>query len=612
MIVYMNGKWSSSKGSRITSGKQKALKMQTLRQNVAQTLQPRSFQQDQADDRPEFRLVLGDSTAKAVSLFHVREADYEVEKRIVAARLPLQRLRGFVRKEEYNFYSEMIELPVRPEWKSGTSKRKLLKNEDKYFESYLNGIYEMYSPQRLNHFEHNIQVWRQLWRVCERSDILLVVADVRHPMFHLPPSLYRYVVELLKKPVIMVLNKIDLVTSSRLTDWKNFLSKEYPGVAIACVTSFPHSISSPCMPELDSSEQIKHQSFRKRKLAPYGIENLMTVVRKMCNLEIKEVIEPIPAKLKVDNLSIDDDDNLPFVNTRTNFFAFLGEEADASLEALTDLNKKHESEKLNRLKGQSDFSKDLSHILEDAPSVIVSHNRSEKSKLKKMWWMIEDLILDDEFEREEDEVDEGESPEQRVVGVLGHPNAGKSSLINAITGHFSVGVSETPGKTKHLQTVILSDELILVDCPGLVFPAVDMPKPLQVLAGIFPIAQTREPYSSLQYLAEQVPLEIIYGFPTKMKNGAASTKDFKKKKGKDADGVETELAVDFDFEILKSKIGDEMSEPWSAWEMCEMYAKMKKFFKPGGVLDTHKAAIEILEHAISGVIDFSSSPSEIK
>ena len=53
-----------------------------------------------------------------------------------------------------------------------------------------------------------LQVWRQLWRTCERSDVLLVLADVRHPLFHFPPSLYTYVTSVLRKPMVLVLNKV--------------------------------------------------------------------------------------------------------------------------------------------------------------------------------------------------------------------------------------------------------------------------------------------------------------------------------------------------------------------------------------------------------------------
>ncbi len=49
----------------------------------------------------------------------------------------------------------------------------------------------------------------------------------------------------------------------------------------------------------------------------------------------------------------------------------------------------------------------------------------------------------------------------------------------------------------------------LCDCPGLVFPSL-VEKPLQVLAGIYPIAQLQEPYSAIRYLAERIPIiEIL-------------------------------------------------------------------------------------------------------
>ena len=39
------------------------------------------------------------------------------------------------------------------------------------------------------------------------------------------------------------------------------------------------------------------------------------------------------------------------------------------------------------------------------------------------------------------------------------------------TGVTRVGVSSTPGKTKHFQTLNLSSMTMLCDCPGLVFPS---------------------------------------------------------------------------------------------------------------------------------------------
>lgn len=106
------------------------------------------------------------------------------------------------------------------------------------------------------------------------------------------------------------------------------------------------------------------------------------------------------------------------------------------------------------------------------------------------------------------------SKRRMLIGMVGQPNTGKSSLINALLGRPAVGVSQTPGKTKYLQTIIVDDDIMVCDCPGLVFPALDIPKPLQAICGVYPLPQLREPYTSVQYLAERVPLEAIYNLPT--------------------------------------------------------------------------------------------------
>ncbi|KPJ15743.1 Guanine nucleotide-binding protein-like 1 [Papilio machaon] len=45
----------------------------------------------------------------------------------------------------------------------------------------------------------------------------------------------------------------------------------------------------------------------------------------------------------------------------------------------------------------------------------------------------------------------------------------------------------------------------LCDCPGLVFPS-KVPRPIQILMGSYPIAQLREPYTTIRYLAERLDL----------------------------------------------------------------------------------------------------------
>merc|ERR1712225_110138 len=53
---------------------------------------------------------------------------------------------------------------------------------------------------------------------------------------------------------------------------------------------------------------------------------------------------------------------------------------------------------------------------------------------------------------------DSENPRKTQIGLVGYPNVGKSSTINALIGAKKVSVSSTPGKTKHFQTIHLSDK----------------------------------------------------------------------------------------------------------------------------------------------------------
>lgn len=78
------------------------------------------------------------------------------------------------------------------------------------------------------------------------------------------------------------------------------------------------------------------------------------------------------------------------------------------------------------------------------------------------------------------------------IGLTGYPNVGKSSVINALLGRKKVGVASMPGKTKHFQTLKLTEKITLCDCPGLVFPKVHASKAEMVLNGLYPIDTLKE------------------------------------------------------------------------------------------------------------------------
>uniref|UniRef100_A0A0A9X166 G domain-containing protein n=1 Tax=Lygus hesperus TaxID=30085 RepID=A0A0A9X166_LYGHE len=60
-----------------------------------------------------------------------------------------------------------------------------------------------------------------------------------------------------------------------------------------------------------------------------------------------------------------------------------------------------------------------------------------------------------------------------VVGVIGYPNVGKSSIINALKRKNVVGVGNTPGFTTGLTEVELRRDIRVLDCPGVVSPHED-------------------------------------------------------------------------------------------------------------------------------------------
>jgi large subunit GTPase 1 len=109
---------------------------------------------------------------------------------------------------------------------------------------------------------------------------------------------------------------------------------------------------------------------------------------------------------------------------------------------------------------------------------------------------------------------ESDHPRKTQIGLVGYPNVGKSSTINALIGAKKVSVSSTPGKTKHFQTIHLSDRVILCDCPGLVLPNFATTKAELVCNGILPIDQLREFTGPAGLVAKQIPqffLEALYG-----------------------------------------------------------------------------------------------------
>ena len=58
--------------------------------------------------------------------------------------------------------------------------------------------------------------------------------------------------------------------------------------------------------------------------------------------------------------------------------------------------------------------------------------------------------------------------EKIIVGIIGYPNTGKSSLINLLIGRSSAGVGSEAGFTRGIQKLRLDENIFILDSPGVI------------------------------------------------------------------------------------------------------------------------------------------------
>ena len=266
--------------------------------------------------------------------------------------------------KKHNANRKRLTVPRRPPWDEKTTPRELDTLERASLLEWRRGLASLQETDDLlmTPFERNLEVWRQLWRVIERSDLIVQIVDARNPLLFRCEDLERYVKEVdPKKNNLLLVNKADMMTLEQRQAWAKYFQEA--GVSF----------------KFFSAELAKEMN-EARRMDDDGDED------------------------SEDEEMSDEDET--------------DSEADEPTRILT-----------------TDELEDL--FLEHAPKVATGSN--------------------------------GE-PRKTEIGLVGYPNVGKSSTINALIGAKKVSVSATPGKTKHFQTIHLSEKVVLCDCPGLVFP----------------------------------------------------------------------------------------------------------------------------------------------
>lgn len=367
-----------------------------------------------------------------------------------------------------------LTVPRRPRWEKGITAQELDRMEKDNFLEWRRQLAQLQDNQDLlmTPFERNIEVWRQLWRVIERSDLVVQIVDARNPLFFRSEDLETYVKEYDNgiKHNLLLINKADLLSPTQRQAWANYFHKN--GIRYAFFSAFTALQEQ----EADIAKQQQEEEERKRQLEEEEDDS--------SDEEDEEESEE----------EEDDDDN--------------------------QSETKKEQEKTQTTEKESNEQTPVREILKNNPIHILSVNQ------------LEELFLTEvpPKQREEEEEEEEEDTSSRKngnhkkpkkfnktalnIGLVGYPNVGKSSTINALIGAKKVSVSATPGKTKHFQTIQLSKDVTLCDCPGLVFPNFSNTNAELVCNGVLPIDQLREFTGPTDLVTQRIPkffLEAIYG-----------------------------------------------------------------------------------------------------
>ncbi|ABN66036.1 predicted protein [Scheffersomyces stipitis CBS 6054] len=315
-------------------------------------------------------------------------------------------------RKKHQLFENKLTIPRRPKWSKDQSKLQIDRQENLSFLSWRRDLATLTENNELllTPFERNIEVWKQLWRVVERCDLVVQIVDARNPLFFRSTDLEKYVHSLsdpetqhTKKNLLLV-NKADMLTRDQRVAWAEY--------------------------------------FRARSI---------------------------------------------------NYVFFSAAKANELLE-----KEKEELERLNNM-----------HEADNEKELVEDEDEEEAIRILK----IEEL--EQLFLTEAPEFDDPDFPDRKLqIGLVGYPNVGKSSTINALVGSKKVSVSATPGKTKHFQTINLSPEVVLCDCPGLVFPNFAYSNGELVCNGVLPIDQLREHVPPVSLVTQRIPkyyLEAVYG-----------------------------------------------------------------------------------------------------
>lgn len=353
----------------------------------------------------------------------------------------------------------LVKIPRRPKWDNSVRASELQAREREVFLEWRRSLSLLQETEGLilTPYEKNLEFWRQLWRVVERSDVVVQIVDARNPLLFRCEDLERYVKEVSPDKLNMILvNKADFLTEEQREAWAKYFADTNISAAF-----FSATLAMEKQTIQEEDENMATDSSEEESEDDTDESKLEFAAKSESKCEITE-----------------DNDNQNDVEA--------------------DTNKQVESE--------------LQHAIEDL-EILPTDMKNEKKIVNSSKLLDRDDLV--KLFKTIYTGDKTHIDGVTTIGLVGYPNVGKSSTINALMMSKKVSVSATPGKTKHFQTLYLDNDLLLCDCPGLVMPSFVCTKEEMILNGILPIDQMRNHVPAVTLLATLIPrhvLEDLYGF----------------------------------------------------------------------------------------------------
>ncbi|XP_077059907.1 large subunit GTPase 1 homolog [Siphateles boraxobius] len=356
---------------------------------------------------------------------------------------------------------ELLRIPRRPPWDESTSPEVLQQTERDSFLKWRRELAGLEEEQKLilTPFERNLDFWRQLWRVIERSDVVVQIVDARNPLLFRCPDLEKYVKEVsIHKVNMLLLNKADLLTREQRRAWARYFQKE--GIRAVFWSALAEAQR---LEAEEKGEELMDQEDHSDTEQEAASKNA-TDHRKGNSTSPNE---------EKDESEQDEEEE--------------GEEGKVCVDE-------------NEWQTCSEESGDEDHAEENPESTAAFYNSSRllrKNELLDIFKSVHSGLT----------CKDG----QITVGLVGYPNVGKSSTINTIMRNKKVSVSATPGHTKHFQTLFVEPGLCLCDCPGLVMPSFVSTKAEMICCGILPIDQIRDHVPAISLVCQTIPRTVLEG-----------------------------------------------------------------------------------------------------